>query len=556
MRGPLILVKHGIFGRVSFSEKYFVVHNRTGQLIWYESPACDTQKGRIDLSAEGAFVEVIDEAPKKELDDLFGFRATGVSKKSKFSIELFSETVENRESWMRSIERLLHLGRHKSQAKMNADLAVLEAQKRIQETKTFNPEHTNSTEVGQASDTDAIISNMVATNNNNNSVNLDFQELAMGDSGRTMVSNVLGDCTEVELSLDDISHDTSNKYTPAAYTADDLMKDSDGSLPNYLVDGINSNPSSAHESSSFNPPLPPDYDWQTDANWVRKHDNDWGVDYFEHLVTGEIRAGELEAEIDSIEELEHDSEQENDSNPASPVFDNAVDTDTSSSGSTYTGTSSSEDDNVDNYPNLKQKNTTASQWEKRFDSTSNAYYYINNITGESVWSIPQESSHQSKDTGEYSSHTNNNYSENDGWFRAFDEMQNAYYYYNESTGESVWEDNTDTKKNSVQYGFSNGSNNGTSNFSEASAGNTSTWNYPLQQVSHSLKSLRSFPSFVEQGEEQEQIVDKPHKRERRDTIGLSQVHSLLGEASDMTSTLDRTLFKSGLDLWADANKST
>ena len=69
-------------------------------------------------------------------------------------------------------------------------------------------------------------------------------------------------------------------------------------------------------------------------------------------------------------------------------------------------------------------NLEPSVWEKYYDIESERYFYYNQTSGESTWENPDPES----DIGRMNS-----------WVECLDPNTNAVYYYNEMTGESAWE---------------------------------------------------------------------------------------------------------------------
>lgn len=76
-------------------------------------------------------------------------------------------------------------------------------------------------------------------------------------------------------------------------------------------------------------------------------------------------------------------------------------------------------------------------WEERFDEESDAYYYFNKITHESSWEKPEKFvPHPSREKEEAKA---NDDEKGFVWEQRWEPTHKLHYYFNLTTGESVWE---------------------------------------------------------------------------------------------------------------------
>lgn len=107
-------------------------------------------------------------------------------------------------------------------------------------------------------------------------------------------------------------------------------------------------------------------------------------------------------------------------------------------------------------PDLTSQVVQNDTWIAVWDENSGSYYYCNTLTGETQWTPPenfndQQSQYDSGVVGnEYTNQDNNNYNNYEQvevqpqpssqvWTEVWDESYGRYYYFNEQTGETLWE---------------------------------------------------------------------------------------------------------------------
>jgi hypothetical protein len=78
------------------------------------------------------------------------------------------------------------------------------------------------------------------------------------------------------------------------------------------------------------------------------------------------------------------------------------------------------------------------KWTRIWDETSHAFYLFNDTTGESKWDEEMQISPQVNLTQPQGVKTKSTGNHED-WVRMLDESSGAYFLFNEQTGESKWE---------------------------------------------------------------------------------------------------------------------